>query len=141
MGQSSDINRIPQGVSLLEVLLAMGILFGSLAVLSQLASIGIDHLNRAETSSTAVRLCQNKLGEVLAGIQPLKNVDDQPLLEDAHWNYSIEIQALEPYPMSEIRVRVAPGADFERKSNSRRGRYELIRWIYRGERDSSSVVQ
>ena len=131
MRQASTKNRSPQGVSLLEVLLAMGILFGSLAVLSQLASLGVDHLNRAETTSTAVRLCQNKLGEVLAGIQPLEDVTDEALLEDTNWNYSIEIQSLEPLPMAEIRVRVARLTDVERKSNGHRGRYELIRWIHR----------
>lgn len=130
MRQTSATSRISQGFSLLEVLLAMGILFGSLAVLSQLASIGIDHLERAETSSTAIRLCQNKLGEVLAGIQPLKDIADEPLLENADWSYSIEIQPLEPLSMLEVRVRVARISDVQRKPNSRRGRYQLIRWIY-----------
>jgi len=138
MRQASATSRIPQGFSLLEVLLAMGILFGSLAVLSQLASIGIDHLGRAETSSTSVRLCQNKLGEVLAGIQPLKDIADEPLLEDADWSYSVKIQSLEPLPMLEVQVQVARISDVERKPNSPRSRYELIRWIYR---DGGLVVQ
>ena len=125
--------REPRGISLLEVLLAMGILFGSLAVLSQLASIGMDHLNRAEITTTGTRLCQNKLGEVLAGIQPLETVDDQTILENPDWNYSIEIQSLEPLPLAEVRVRVARSSDTEHKATGHRGHYELVRWISRGE--------
>ena len=127
------MNRRPMGISLLEVLLAMGILFGSLTVLSQLSSIGIDHLNRAETTTTAIRLCQNKLGEVLAGIQPLEKVDEQPILENPDWNYSVEVQSLEPLPLAEVRVRVARLSDDQSKLTGRRGLYELVRWISRGE--------
>ena len=127
------MNRRPKGISLLEVLLAMGILFGSLTVLSQLASIGIDHLKRAETTTTAIRLCQNKLGEVLAGIQPLEKVEEQPILENPDWNYSVEVQSLEPLPLAEVRVRVARLSDSERKPSGRRGLYELVRWISRAE--------
>ena len=47
-----------RGISLLEVLIATGMLFGSLAVLSQLAHVGRLHLERAEASATAARLCQ-----------------------------------------------------------------------------------
>ncbi len=119
------------GISLLEVLLAMGILFGSLAVLSQLASIGISHLNRAETTTTAIRLCQNKLGEVLAGIEPLESVDDQPILENPDWNYSVEVQSLEPLPLTEVRVQVARLSAGEDNPSSRRGLYELVRWVSR----------
>jgi type II secretory pathway pseudopilin PulG len=131
--ERGDMNRRPHGFSLLEVLLAMGILFGSLTVLSQLASIGIDHLNRAETATTAIRLCQNKLGEVLVGIQPLEKVAEETILENPDWNYSIEVQSLEPLPLSEVRVRVARLSDGQHKRAGRRGLYELVRWINRGE--------
>jgi len=120
----------------------MGILFGSLTVLSQLATIGINHLDRADTTITAIRLCQNKLGEVLAGIQPLEKVDNQPILEAPDWSYSIEVQPLETevqpqetqetLPLSEVRVRVARQSDVAQKPNGLRGRYELISWISHG---------
>lgn len=107
----------------------MGILFGSLTVLSRLASIGIEHLHRAETTATAIRLCQNKLGEVLAGIQPLEKVEEQTILENNDWNYSIEVQSLEPLPLVEVRVRVARISTDQGRPAGRRGLYELVRWV------------
>ena len=53
------------GFSLMEVLLATGILLGSLIVLGQLATVGRKHAHDAETLTTAQLLCQSKLNEIL----------------------------------------------------------------------------
>ncbi len=64
-----------QGFSLLEILLALAILGGSLALLSQIAETGTWAAREARDLSVAKMICQTKLAELLldsaAGIQPL----------------------------------------------------------------------
>ena len=125
------MRKTRQGISLLEVLIATGLLFGSMIVLSQLAFIGRQHLDRAERRTTAVRLCQYKLGELLAGIEPMEQVADEPLAEDSDWNYSIDIQPLQQLSLVELRVEVVRNIQDESKKHSPRNRFVLMRWIYR----------
>ncbi len=122
---------IRNGISLIEVLIATALLAGSMIVLSQLAFIGRKHLDRAERQATAVRLCQYKLGELLAGIEPMVRVDDQPLAEDSAWNYSIDIQPLEQLSLVELSVEVMRNIQDEGNRNTSRNRYRLTRWVYR----------
>ncbi len=124
-------HTIRKGISLLEVLIATVLLAGSMIVLSQLAFIGRKHLDRAERQATAVRLCQYKLGELLAGIEPTVRVDDQPLAEDSAWNYSIDIQPLEQLSLVELSVEVVRNIQDGGNRNTSRNRYKLIRWVYR----------
>lgn len=120
-----------RGISLLEVLIATGMLFGSLAVLSQLAHVGRLHLERAEDSATAARLCQNKLGELLAGIEPLESVDDAPIGDDTEWNYAIALEPLERLSLVQVRVQVYRAPEEQSQLAQRRAPFELVRWIYR----------
>ncbi len=53
------------GFSLLEILLALAILGGSLAILSSIASTGVSAAREARDLSVARLLCQSKLSEVL----------------------------------------------------------------------------
>ena len=53
------------GFSLLEMLLALAILGGSLAVLSQIATTGTDAAREARDLALARLLCQSKLSETL----------------------------------------------------------------------------
>jgi len=63
------------GFSLLEILLALAILGGSLAILSSIASTGVSSAREARDLTVARLLCQSKLSELLldstvAGIAP-----------------------------------------------------------------------
>jgi len=66
--------RSRRAFSLLEMLLALSILGGSLAILSQIASTGLDAAREARDLSVARILCQTKLSEILldatAGVAP-----------------------------------------------------------------------
>ncbi len=57
-----------RGFSLLEVLLATGILIGSSIVLMELATIGMQHAASARDRSHAQLICQTKLNEIVAGV-------------------------------------------------------------------------
>ncbi len=67
------------GFSLLEVLLATGILLGAAIVLSELAGIGARQASAARDLAQAQLLCQSKLNEIVAGIAPVAAARDAPL--------------------------------------------------------------
>ena len=70
------------GFSLFEIMLALSILGGSLAVLSQIAEIGTSAAREARELATCRMLCQSKLSEVLldasSGIAP-QSIFDAPM--------------------------------------------------------------
>ncbi|MBN1855178.1 MAG: hypothetical protein JW829_20775 [Pirellulales bacterium] len=127
------MNRARHGISLLEVMIATGMLAGSLVVLSELTYVGRRHLDRAEEIATATRLSQNKLGELLTGLQPMETVEDEPIEEDPNWFYSVDIQPMEELALVEVRVRVRKSDQDESELVAKRDRLTLIRWIFREE--------
>ncbi|GAA4466746.1 type II secretion system protein [Novipirellula rosea] len=99
------------GFSLLEILLSIAILGGSLAVLSQLALTGTDAAREARELSVARILCQTKLSEIL-----LQNISPQSLpmspVESADsgsmipFQYSVEVQPAALDGLLAVRVTV-----------------------------------
>ncbi len=91
------------GFSLLEILLALAILGGSLAALSQIVNTGAMAAREARDLSIARILCQTKLAEVLldatAGISP-QSVPPSPL-------ESFDSDSLTPFSY-QIEVNPAP---------------------------------
>ena len=122
-----------RGISLLEVMIATGMLAGSLVVLSQLTFVGRRHLDRAEETVTATRLCQNKLGELLTGLQPLETVDDEPFEENPDWSYSVRVRPLDELPLVEVDVRVRRTSQDESELADERDRFTLVRWVFQKE--------
>ena len=125
---------IRYGFSLLEIVLAIAILGGSLAVLSQIAEIGTSAAREARDLATCRVLCQSKLSEVLldagAGISPQSQFD-APLessdsLSIATYTHSIEVQ---PAPLDGlIAVRISVNA-IDADSSEAYATVSLTRWI------------
>lgn len=117
--------------SLLEVLLAMSILFGSLIVLGQLATIGREHALDAEDLTTAQLICQTKLNEILAGVTPARSVRKQPVEDALGWAYEVEVQSLDQPGLASLTVTVSE--DVPEIQQSMEGRpieqFTLTRWI------------
>ena len=80
------------GISLLEVILAISILVGSAAVLGQLISIGRMQAEKATELTEAQALCNNKMNELLSGIEPIEPVELQPVSLESPWDYSIQLE-------------------------------------------------
>ena len=119
------------GFSLMEVLLATAILLGSILVLMELAGIGRHYVQSVEARSTAQMLCQTKLNELLAGIQPLEEIEEQVVEDDPDWMYSVEVLPVRRLPLSLLRVTVTQRT-LEGTTPSIRGRpksYSLARWV------------
>ena len=71
--RASGTARRRAAFSLLEVMLAAGILLACLIVLGELASVGRRHARDAEQLTAAQLLARSRLNEVLAGAAPLES--------------------------------------------------------------------
>ena len=79
------------GLTLLEIVLALAIFFGSLAALSQLAWNGTRAAVQARLQTQATIRCEAKLNEVLAGAEPMQAVSNTPFSDDAGWTWSQQV--------------------------------------------------
>jgi len=78
-------------LTLLEILLALAIFFGAMAVLTQLAWNGSRAAIQARLKTQAIIRCEAKLAEVLSGIEPLQPKSRVPFPDNSAWTYSLTI--------------------------------------------------
>lgn len=100
------------GLTLLEVVLSMAILFGSLAVLSQLAWNGSRAAVQGQLKTQAVLRCEALLAEVVAGAVPLQSTSQAAFSDDSRWTWSLTVGETS-YPelmLVEVTVAYASGS-------------------------------
>jgi len=123
-----------RGFSLLEILLAMAILGGSLAVLSQIVGTGGDAGRSAKELAMARLLCQSKLAEVLVTatsvmptVVPSTPVPSPDSQSETIFNYAVDVAPAAMNGLLAIRVSVEavnPQGDGPAIAN-----YSITRWI------------
>ena len=88
------INRLTKhrGLSLLEVILAIAILGGSLAVIFELVRLGMRSAIQTRTRSEANILCDAKMAEVSAGVLELKSIAANAIPENPNWLFYVDVQ-------------------------------------------------
>lgn len=123
-----------RGFSLLEILLALAILGGSLAMLSRIVETGTSAAREARDLSHARILCQTKLSELLLDsisgmtpqsvpLGPLESFDSQ---SNTTFLYSIDVQ---PAPLDGLlAIRVLVEAQ-DPNGGPPLARYALTRWM------------
>jgi prepilin-type N-terminal cleavage/methylation domain-containing protein len=85
--------RRRSGLSLLEVLIALAIFLLSVVVLSQMVDSAAQRGLRSKRMSQAAVLCEAKMGEIVAGVQPLQSAGAQPLEgADANWSFMVVVE-------------------------------------------------
>ncbi|MDG2380609.1 MAG: prepilin-type N-terminal cleavage/methylation domain-containing protein [Pirellulaceae bacterium] len=126
------------GLSLIEVMIAMTILVGSAAVLSQLIDVGQRHATRAVEISEAQAICQNLMVEILAGTRVWEESRPQAVDPFVPWDFSVQIEPLEIGDLVAVTVTVTEQQDLFQlppqtgsptSVNSRE--YRLVRWVRR----------
>lgn len=112
--------------SLLEVLVAMAIFFGALAVIGQLAGQGVRMARRTRLLSQAQLAAETKLAEAVIGLEPTDDLGGQlkPLGEPAGWLYAIE-RIESSTGQSGLRVRVRQDVPEDRSAVE----VKLVRWL------------
>jgi general secretion pathway protein I len=120
-----------RGFSLLEILLALAILGGALAVLSQIVGTGGQSSRSARELAMARMLCQSKLAELLVtGMTPVA-VASTPLVSpdsqsDTVFNYAVEVAPAPLQGMLAIRVSVQAEGETDGPAVAT---YSITRWI------------
>src|SRR5437763_15636013 len=92
-----------RGVSLLESLVSVAILFISVISINQLLDTAGQQAERVRQRSLAAQLCQSKMAEVVAGIVPLSGqsgeVEDLP-----GWEWTVEAEEHDVSGLWRVRV-------------------------------------
>jgi general secretion pathway protein I len=116
--------------TLLEVILALAIFAGALAVLGELLRLGMQNARTARLTARAQLLCESKLNEIAAGITSPQSVDATPCdtvfdPNEPAWLYSIDVQPLDEAGMITVRVLVKQDMPPERHPVE----VSLVRWM------------
>ena len=80
------------GLSLLEVILAIAILGGSLVVIGQLLRSGVIHAINTRLNTEATLLCDAKMAELSAGVLELKSYGQTTIQDSPGWYYEVDLQ-------------------------------------------------
>jgi general secretion pathway protein I len=113
------------GLSLLEVILAIAILGGCMAVIGELIRLGARQAEEARELTVAQLLCESTLEEIAAGVIAPEPVGDVPFELDPRWSYSIEVSSLDTPELLQVTV-MAQQVDGSRQIPLS---YTLTRWI------------
>lgn len=99
------------GFTLLEVILSLAILVGSLAVISKIVDIAARNALYAEYHSRAIELAEARIEDVLSGSVPLTVTGVQVCEEDPDWQWELQVAdaALPGLKLIYVRVSPAPG--------------------------------
>jgi type II secretory pathway pseudopilin PulG len=125
------------GLSLLEIILSIVILGGSIVVLGEMARSGLRSAQSARLLSQAQLLCETKMAELEAGILELEPVAEVPIDDvpdtnvvnpntpgTVRWLYSIEIETLDDEGLLRVAVVVSQNLPPEQEPLACR----LVRW-------------
>lgn len=113
--------------SLLEVIFAMSILLGSIAVLGELSSIGTRNARTACDLTMAELLCETKLNEIVARSESPEPADEVPFEDHPEWLYSVSVEEVPVAQPGLLTVRVTVTQDVS--ENKRPLSFMLVRWI------------
>jgi type II secretory pathway pseudopilin PulG len=113
------------GLTLLEVILALGILALALAILGELVRIGVRASHAAQDATHAQLLCESIVAELVVGAVPPDPVAAAHVASDPEWLYSIELLPTGQEGLVALRVTVVKYLDTLRQPPS----FTLTRWI------------
>ena len=114
------------GMTLLEVILAIAILGGSLAVLGELVRVGTRSARAAQVLSTAQLLADSIVAEITAGITAAESTEG--VVDDYggfRWSYVVQIEQVDQQGLLAVAVTVRENADVSQQPVS----YTLVRWM------------
>lgn len=116
--------RARRGFSLLEIILALAILTGAVAVIGELVRLGLRNAQLARDITQAQLLCESKLAEITSGMQPPMVVDGVPCEFAPDWLYSVQVYPLEIEGLLGVEVLV-----YRPEANQSNARFHLVRWM------------
>jgi len=125
MSRPFTSRRRHRGLSLLEVILAIAILGGALAVIGQLIRIGARSAAAARDLTAAQLYCESALNEVAAGVIEPVAASDMPCDETGEWMYSVAVEPVDDGGLLSVTVTVTQSPDFAVRPVT----FSLTRWL------------
>jgi general secretion pathway protein I len=128
-----------RGFTLLEVMLALAILVGVLAVLGEFARTGLRHAKTSRDLTRAELHCESVMSQIAAGILTPDPVSDMPITDPvsgasvsdsqmddaAPWVYSIESQTIDEEGLLAVTVTVTQAVPPIQRPTT----FTLVRWM------------
>ena len=111
--------------TLLEIILALAILAGSLAVMGEVMRLAVRNAESARQLTQAELLAESKLGEITAGITLADPVQDFPFELQPDWTYTIAVDLTDDVGLVSVRITVAEAEATGRQPLE----YMLVRWM------------
>jgi general secretion pathway protein I len=109
--------RQRDGMTLLEVLVALGIFLLSMVAIGRLISISSERAREVQLQGEAMLKCQSKMAEIYAGVEQLSSQSDVPFTDDPNWHWSADCNQGQVTNLWTVQVRVtrqrADGSQFE----------------------------
>ncbi len=124
--QRAGTERCPQreGITLLEIVLALGLMAIAMTLLAQLVFIGNRAARDARDLSKAQLYCESVMSEVVVGIRTPDSVSLSPLDADLDWLYSIDVGTTSSETLSAVRVTVQQNTESARPTT-----FTMTQWI------------
>jgi type II secretion system protein I len=94
--------------TLLEVILALAIFGGAVAVLGELVRAGLRNADEARDMNRGVPMAESIMARILAGEMTASAVTDTPCDDQPQWLYSVSVDATEQTSMLKVTVTVRP---------------------------------
>ena len=116
------------GITLLEVILAIAILGSSMAMISELVRVGSVSAARARDYTNAQLICESKLNELIAGAIPIAAATQQQVADMGLvdlWYFSVVVNPLDTEGLVAVQVLVEKGVE----QGQRPMTFSLMRWM------------
>ena len=120
-------SKLPAAFSLLEVILALAILAGSLAALGEVMRMAGQAARLTESETQAQILAASLMDELVSGARQLSAVSQSTLDSSSNppWTYSITLEDTGYQQMVAVRVTIEQQLD----SRLQPARFQLVRWM------------
>jgi general secretion pathway protein I len=120
-------SRNRRGFTLLEIILALAILAGSLAALGEVMRLADQNAAATRDETQAQIIASSVMDELIAGVLPLTAVNQSPVAVDSDppWVFSIALEQTGYAEMIAVRVLVEQQAD----ARLQPARFDLVRWL------------
>ncbi len=120
-------NQPRQGFTLLEIILSLAILAGSLAALGEVLRLAAMNGQMAQDETQAQILAASVMDELLSGARAIETVNSLPfdLISEPPWTYSIALEQTDHQELILARIRVEQQLPDEKQPPH----FELIRWL------------
>lgn len=118
------------GFSLLEVILALAILAGAIAIVGEASRQAMRNAAVARDLARAQLLCDTKLSELAAGVEDLTPIEGAVFdmttdADESAWLYSIEMNPTDEEGLVSVRVTVTRDQTPEQRPVS----FSVVRWF------------